>query len=217
MRDGIGLVVVIAALFASAMPAAAQDNRPLKPILPEGWAGDGDYPLNALDIGAFGISSFRLDVDETGAVTRCRILASSGYAVLDEATCSKLPRRARFKPALVRGKPVPSTYQSKITWIPPGADTMRYKKLLRLIQPFGLILEVNKLPAGYKQGPLLRMVYDPSGKPIACHVEIESGNDEADKVACVQAREEPLSTEGRKMVYPRPDTRMVAINFRVRK
>lgn len=217
MRERLWFLVGFAVLFASAMPAAAQDNRPLKPISPEGWAGDGDYPRAALSRGAFGISSFRLDVDETGAVTRCRILASSGYAVLDEATCSKLARRARFRPAFAKGKPVPSTYQSKITWVPPGADTTRYRKLLRLIQPFGLELEVKRLPAGYKQGPLLRMVYDPSGKPIACHVEIESGNDEADKVACVQAREEPLSVEGRPMVYPRPDTRMVAIIFRARK
>ena len=80
-----------------------------------------DYPIESLRNYEQGDVHFILDVDATGTVTACRIEQSSGYPRLDEASCSMLVRRARFKPAVDdNGKPVPSTYRSVVRWRIPG-------------------------------------------------------------------------------------------------
>jgi len=88
-----------------------------------------DYPVEALRTGAQGTTRVKLAVDESGIVTGCSTLASSGHEILDQATCNLLRSRAVFTPARdADGRPVPDTVNSPpIRWsiqgpVPPPAD-----------------------------------------------------------------------------------------------
>ena len=58
-----------------------------------------DYPASAQQAGQQGTVQARLTVDPRGRVTACRVVRSSDVAVLDQATCAIIRRRARFTPA----------------------------------------------------------------------------------------------------------------------
>ena len=58
-----------------------------------------DYPVAAQAKEEQGTVQATLTVDTTGRVSKCTIVRSSGYASLDQATCSILQRRAHFIPA----------------------------------------------------------------------------------------------------------------------
>lgn len=82
----------------SALPAAPPAERaralPSGPIFTE-----ADYPKQAADNREEGIVGFRLTIGPSGRIADCTILRSSGSALLDQATCRLLVKRARFKPA----------------------------------------------------------------------------------------------------------------------
>lgn len=76
-----------------------------------------DYPPQALRDGREGTTEFRLLISTLGGVDDCIITASSGHDDLDEATCNRLKRRARFTPAKdAQGTPIPDTYSGHFTW-----------------------------------------------------------------------------------------------------
>ena len=58
-----------------------------------------DYPAQAAANGEQGTVQAQLTVDESGRVSRCAIVRSSGHSSLDSATCDILQRRAHFTPA----------------------------------------------------------------------------------------------------------------------
>ena len=104
-RDGSPLVVPIA--------ATAGDLRD------EGVSA-GTYRLEARDAegrplaGTVAIS-FRVRSD--GSVDRCRVVRSSGAALLDDLTCRLFTQRFRFRPATnAAGQPVDSTLSTSFTW-----------------------------------------------------------------------------------------------------
>ena len=79
-----------------------------------------DYPAAAKGSGAHGKVVARLTIDTSGRAVGCNIVHSSGFAVLDQATCNILRRRARYGPGIDRsGQPVVSTVDETITWIAP--------------------------------------------------------------------------------------------------
>ena len=56
------------------------------------------------------------DINEQGRAENCRVTGTSGNTDLDEATCSLIIRRARYKAALDQsGQPTRS--QAKQTWL----------------------------------------------------------------------------------------------------
>jgi TonB family protein len=68
-----------------------------------------DYPVAAQQKGEEGTVQAQLTVDATGRVTSCTVIRTSGFASLDDATCSILQRRARFTPATnAAGEPIES-------------------------------------------------------------------------------------------------------------
>jgi protein TonB len=76
-----------------------------------------DYPAAAAGTGAHGKVVARLTIDTTGRVAGCTIMQSSGYGVLDQATCSILRRRARYGPGIDKHwQPVVSTVTESIVW-----------------------------------------------------------------------------------------------------
>ena len=76
-----------------------------------------DYPTSAAEKREEGTVGFRLSLGTDGRVSQCTILATSGFADLDAATCAILRRRARFSPATnATGEATSDTYDSTYTW-----------------------------------------------------------------------------------------------------
>ena len=69
-----------------------------------------DYPVSAAQNGEEGTVQAKLTIDDEGRVSGCSIVRSSGHRSLDDATCSILSRRARFRPTRDSyGRAIPST------------------------------------------------------------------------------------------------------------
>lgn len=114
--------------LAYALPAIAETPEvvsiPATPIgSPGSWLDSDDYPAVALRYNMSGTTAFRLTVDGTGKPSRCDIVASSGFDVLDAATCQRMMANAHFSsPRNREGKPVEGTFASRVVWaIPKGA------------------------------------------------------------------------------------------------
>lgn len=91
-----------------------------RPISPERWISNSDYPSSALREKREGSAGFQVKVAKDGSVKDCQIIESSGYADLDEATCRTITKKARFKPAEdAGGNKVEAIYASKVSWISP--------------------------------------------------------------------------------------------------
>ncbi|MEZ0244358.1 MAG: energy transducer TonB [Sphingomonas sp.] len=108
-------------LIASlALIATQQATKPV-PVKPQTWLTNDDYPRAALRAGQQGVVSFRLDVGADGKVVTCTVTVSSGYQVLDDATCAIMKKRALFKPARDgKGVPIPFSWSSRFTWELPN-------------------------------------------------------------------------------------------------
>lgn len=58
-----------------------------------------DYPAAALELGQSGTVIMRLTVSPDGGVSRCEIVRTTGFALLDQATCDLVAARAHFDPS----------------------------------------------------------------------------------------------------------------------
>lgn len=93
-----------------------------------------DYPPAALRNKEQGRVTVSLDVDATGRPTRCTVTTSSGFASLDEVTCSVAMQKARFTPATRNGKSVAGVFSPlSITWaIPDGGPQLQARETLAM-------------------------------------------------------------------------------------
>ena len=81
------------------------------------WVTPLDYPSRDLKLGNEGQTRFRVVVGTDGKVKSCEIVASSGFASLDNAVCAKVSSRARFKPGTDgSGAKIVDTYTSTVRW-----------------------------------------------------------------------------------------------------
>lgn len=98
-------------------------RTPAKAVRPlNNYFSDQDYPYVALRQEATGRTNVRLAVDETGRVTDCVLMRSSGNASLDHTTCGVLIRKAQFHPALdLNGQPVKSIILTNVNWLIMGS------------------------------------------------------------------------------------------------
>ena len=97
----IVLSLAVAVLLAS--PAIAQRSA--------------DYPAEALKNGWEGKVVFRALIGTDGRAKTCEIVQSSGYDVLDDATCVKVIDTARFEPARdEKGAAVEDYFQTGFSW-----------------------------------------------------------------------------------------------------
>jgi len=88
---------------------------------PARWLGTRDFPTKSLENGHNGLVQFRLDVDETGKVSTCRVLYRTNPDDFADLSCKLISQRAKFAAALdAAGKPVRSYYISKILWVVAG-------------------------------------------------------------------------------------------------
>lgn len=82
---------------------------------PATWIRSSDYPSSQLRSGAQTIVRFRLNIDEVGHITQCRIQDSYGDDAFDSAVCDNIMKRAKFNPALDKdNNPVASYYVNKV-------------------------------------------------------------------------------------------------------
>ncbi len=81
------------------------------------WVTNADYPTRDLRLGHEGTTKFRVVVGTDGKIRSCEAVTSSGHQGLDNATCAKIERRARFKPAIDgNGDKIVGTYTSSVRW-----------------------------------------------------------------------------------------------------
>lgn len=103
------------------MPAETLPRGPRPKNGPAGWIQTGDYPPMAVKNGESGTTGFTLTIDAKGGVTNCVVVATSGSAALDRATCDLMRVRATFDPALdSAGKPVGGSYTNRTRWVLPA-------------------------------------------------------------------------------------------------
>src|SRR5690349_15712912 len=94
-------------IFALALTATAP--------VPQG-APPFQYPAAAIQNGEEGKVEYEIEVDASGRATGCRVVSSSGHALLDKEAC-RHAKRVRFKPAQDSdGRPVPGTFRSSWEW-----------------------------------------------------------------------------------------------------
>lgn len=104
----------------AAPPAPRAPDTPAQPRgNPGSWATTNDYPSRALREERSGTTGFRVTVGTDGRVIDCQITSSSGHDDLDQATCSNVTRRARFRPAMQDGEPVQGSYSNRVRWVIP--------------------------------------------------------------------------------------------------
>lgn len=76
-----------------------------------------DYPSQALRNNDQGTVSYELLVGSDGRVQSCRIVRSSGSALLDQTTCRIIQQRGRFNPATdVDGSPIVANFSGQSEW-----------------------------------------------------------------------------------------------------
>lgn len=98
-------------------PTPSRIVTPLRPLNPGSWVTNDDYPAAAIRAEQSGTVGFQLTVTETGVVTACDVIASSGSAILDATSCSLMRRRAKFLPALdAEGHGVPAIWRNRFRW-----------------------------------------------------------------------------------------------------
>lgn len=108
------------ALFPTPTPSPAPGFAP-RGARPKGnpalWVSTSDYPTAGLRGELEGLVKVRLTIAADGKPSDCAVTASSGHDVLDEATCAKLLRRARFDPASDQtGANVAGTWNTAVRW-----------------------------------------------------------------------------------------------------
>lgn len=115
---------VLAALSLAGASTAFAKERASTSATPDNYPGDWvttqDYPSAALHFKMHGTSGFKLTIDTTGKPSRCDIISSSGFDVLDTATCERVMARALFKPARDRkGAAIEGGFSNRVRWVLP--------------------------------------------------------------------------------------------------
>jgi len=138
-------IVLLAAAPAVTVPA------PPSPQQFPGLFSGNDYPATAMRAGQEGSVFIGALVGPDGRVDTCRVIISSGYPILDAATCMLVKTRARYSPATTSdGKAMYSVDKRGVSW-----------SLGRKLPPIDPELEVtiNRGPAGIKMPATVKVSY----------------------------------------------------------
>lgn len=109
-------------VFSGPFPEGVFASAPIPPYPRRATADlgniitDADYPPQALAARQEGNVHFAMEIDATGTM-RCRVTVSSGWPLLDAATCGLLQARAKFTPATdVEGNPTTDRRTGSYAW-----------------------------------------------------------------------------------------------------
>ncbi len=75
-----------------------------------------DYPRDSLRFHESGDITVTYQISESGTVTACAVILSSGNGRLDQAACEMVKKRWKYQPATEDGHPVSIQYISKISF-----------------------------------------------------------------------------------------------------
>jgi len=155
------------------------------------YISDADYPAAAIRAGEQGIVGFQLQVAPDGAVSTCRVTASSNSGSLDEATCRIMTTRARFTPARdAAGNAVADRISSRIRWVLPvqEADSSDAVELTAYFSSADYPAEaIRRRMEGRVD---VELAISPGGRVLQCQVTRPSGSFPLDARSCeiIQAR-----------------------------
>ena len=197
-------------LLAFALAAAPlQAGAPVPPVRARASrpdpVGDMDYPASALRAGEEGVVDYEIGVGADGRVTDCRIVASSGSAILDSATCRAIRARARFAPARdSAGRPTADRLRGRVGWrLPaaaPGGARRAQANVAGLFGPGNYPAPALRLRQEGAVGYRIRV--GPDGRADRCTILVSSRVPVLDRATCrilkARARFEPaLDGDGR--------------------
>lgn len=98
---------------------SSSGGTPTTPLDAPVWARklQENYPAHLVRAEQQGSVDVRLTVNKDGKASFCEVIAYSGPATFNDTACFQLLRHARFNPATdAAGNPVPSFYQTRITY-----------------------------------------------------------------------------------------------------
>lgn len=118
----LGMAIILA--LAAAQGNGASAEKAMEPATnPGSWVTNDDYPVSAMREEREGTTGFKLTIGTDGLPSGCEIIAPSGHADLDAATCRLVMERARFTPGRsARGEATGGTYSNRIRWQIPEGD-----------------------------------------------------------------------------------------------
>ena len=172
-----------------------QATRPVPRNYPGGWVVAYDYPSRSLAYDEEGTTGFRLTIGLDGKVSDCAIISSSGFALLDAATCKHITRRARFSPALDNdGNPIEGSYSNRVTWRLPEMPSFAQQIDLVPSGPqatFGVRIEINELSyplealeKGMRGHANVLLLISETGNVTSCSVKTSTGSPLLDTRSC---------------------------------
>ena len=106
--------------YVAPTPIAVPSFTP-KSARPKGniasWVSTNAYPSSDLRGEHEGSVRYRLSIDAAGKVNACTVVATSGFAGLDQAACAELLRHAKFDAATdATGARAPGSFTGTVTW-----------------------------------------------------------------------------------------------------
>lgn len=120
------LLVILPLPVPAPAPKHGSRKQPVPPKPaedPASWVTTNDYPSRSLRNVEDGTTTFRLEINPSGQVIGCIIVATSGHPALDAKTCQLMIERGRFLPGLnAGGKPIAGTWSSRTRWVIPERD-----------------------------------------------------------------------------------------------
>jgi TonB family protein len=183
------------------LPLPMPDKRqPTKPKNnPGSWVVTNDYPLASLRNEDEGVTGFRVTVNVTGRVSACAVTQSSGFPLLDEATCKHVSDRAEFYPARDgSGKTMIGSYANRVRWQIPTGPSYAYQvgaMVFGARPQFGSYLEIDDgeyprvaLEEGMQGITEVLLTISAKGAVTDCVIENSSGHALLDDKSCEIAR-----------------------------
>ncbi|HKY82707.1 MAG TPA: hypothetical protein VJM09_14680 [Sphingobium sp.] len=141
---------------------AAALMTPARPLAPESWMRDEDYPMRSLQTAERGYVFVNITTSPTGQPLHCDPIFPSALAT---AMCKILLDRARFEPARdSQGTPTYGVYQHLVTFRIPGTTAPRRPSRAMLD------LTVDRLPDGIADPSTVRvhLLVDGNGHSLTC-------------------------------------------------
>src|SRR5688500_15688545 len=184
---------LITMLASAAMQPVSESRPPVPPVRARTNLADyfshSWYPPDALRSRQEGAVRFQVDVGPNGRAQACRVIASSGSAALDEATCSIMMDRGRFTPARdADGRAVPDRFTARIEWaLPPEAaepaeDARAEANLASYVNDSDYPMRsLNRDEQGVVGFDL---DVSAEGRITHCHITASSGSEELDLTTC---------------------------------
>jgi len=196
----------------AATPALAQ-NEPLPRATPIGnpgsWIPPNAYPPGAKASAEEGRVAFTLMIDETGAVSDCKVTATSESPLLDETTCMLMSTNGRFTPPRdKKNKPTASQWSSSVRWKlappppvtppvvslpndkPPIGTSVWYAKDYVREEALGRWFRQSDYPnaakrAGSTGRVVVKVTVSDKGLPTSCWIIESSGVADLDAATCI--------------------------------